>query len=253
MYVIFSIAKYNQIVELFGVFILINNEVFEMFNKEIISSYFNYGVIYACGCNDCKKQRNENGKLTAIPKKICFGWTGEHTEMYTLRSLKAIKQGLAGKEWQDLLAKYPNGSVDYFFELYYCDTCGYWANEENLSFYLPKNERAKYKTVRWERNDIIEYKLYKKYHHKCPQCRKLMRKIESRDFFTHESTDLISELMLTEKTQLQLISEMHLVCPKCKKEILVLDRNGNEFYVYGVPDIRKTYDEWIECIKTNRT
>lgn len=49
--------------------------------------------------------------------------------------LKLVDAGFFGEEWKQLHQQYPEGSVDFKFNIYLCE-CGYWSNDEVVDFYL---------------------------------------------------------------------------------------------------------------------
>ena len=164
------------------------------------------GIPYKCGC-----------KPRRYVDQIYFGMI-EEGELHTRKLLKAVSEGKFGEGWQTLLCEHPEGSVDFRYDLYVCDQCGNWENEEKLDFYLPCGP-VKHKAVNFYINDS-RYNLFQVYTHVCPQCGFVMKQnhlIECNELLENEP------MYMAEEKNKHKIYNLHLKCKKCMKEITLLN------------------------------
>ena len=164
------------------------------------------GIPFKCGC-----------KPRGYVNQIYYGMI-EEGELHTKKLLKAVSEGKFGEEWKKLLCDHPDGSVDFRYDLFVCNNCGNWANEEKLDFYLPIGE-VKHKAVNFYLHDN-KYNLHRKYTHICSKCGSVMEQnhlIDSSELCDNEPT-----YMAGIKNKLK-IYNLHLKCDKCKKNIILLN------------------------------
>ena len=178
------------------------------------------GLPYKCGCKT----------TDGIAKQIYFG-VPEKEELHTKKLLKAVSEGVFGEEWQSLLRAHPDGSVDCRYDLYVCDNCSNWENEETMDFYVSCGE-TKHKTVNYYPNDT--FTLLKKYVHVCGKCGAVMHQhhlIDYAELKTDEPTYMAAEM------NKQMIYNLHLKCGKCKEDIVLLNiEMGINAYSEYIPE-----------------
>lgn len=170
------------------------------------------GVQYRCRC----KTRDH------LTQKIYFGDMFQKSELFTNKLLKKVQEGFFGKEWQQLLDKYPGGTVDSGAELYVCEKCGYWINEEKVDFYLPL-EKIDLKSIVLRED---KYKLLKKYTHKCPKCESSMKEIGLVEYLKDNSYE----------DNYKTVYDLQLTCPKCKEKIKLISCEIHSVDVEYRPD-----------------
>ena len=165
------------------------------------------GLPYKCGCKTKE----------AVAKQIYFSLP-EEPEKNTKKLLKAVSEGTFGEEWKQLLLDHPEGSVDCSYDLYICEKCGNWENEERMDFYLPCGE-PKYKAVNPYSKDA-GYSLYRKYDHVCGKCGSMMHCHHLIDYAEVQPDQPAN---MATKMNKRKIYDLHLSCKKCKKEIVLLN------------------------------
>ena len=67
-----------------------------------------------------------------------------------------LKEGMLGEEYQELITRYPDGTVDYSEVPAVCRKCGTTETVYDLSFYAP--------------DESGQYRKIKEYKHECPVC-----------------------------------------------------------------------------------
>ena len=92
----------------------------------------------------------------------------EGMELHTKKLLQAVSDGVFGEEWRQLLLEHPDGSVNCMYDLYLCDNCDNWENEEIMDFYISKGV-TKCKDINNYSHET-PYTLFKKYNHTCSKC-----------------------------------------------------------------------------------
>lgn len=108
-----------------------------------------------------------------------------YPEVYA-RAQKKGKRGDLGKVIKEFFEEYPSGVIDPVPVIMKCEKCGYYKSVEALNMYIPDETKSPKKessgawsiAMPYYDADYIApgefekyYKLYKKYPHKCKQCK----------------------------------------------------------------------------------
>lgn len=82
---------------------------------------------------------------------------------------KKMLQGKFGKEWKEFFEEYPLGAVNASSVWAVCEDCGEIGLVKDMSLYTNKSEDMK--EAVWFSGNDSNYKLYKKFQHKCGSCK----------------------------------------------------------------------------------
>ncbi len=129
------------------------------------------------------------GKKYYYIKRLVTSWTKYRN------ALEKIANGEYGAEWKRIHDSTPYVAFDSRISTYFCDSCGDWIREMDLSLYEPNDHediQTKYysdKTigqlgyVPYATSSDLEYdfRLIKEYEHKCHNCGSIMRKISNEE------------------------------------------------------------------------
>ena len=145
-----------------------------------------YGINISCKCQD---------------KELLFG-AGLGYPMVYQETVEDIRSGKYGSEMRDLMNSSKYVAVDAEKYIYYCDECGCVECMTALDLYGPKDttkvgervvgrwsaaEPAQNKTVKelgklpYFNSDDEDFVLLKEYKHICPECGKVMRKVDEEE------------------------------------------------------------------------
>ncbi|MDO4939502.1 MAG: hypothetical protein Q4E54_06015 [Lachnospiraceae bacterium] len=93
------------------------------------------------------------------------------------KTVKAVRSGKYGAEWQQFFKEHPGAAILCEERLYQCPKCNHLQTNLDLALYLNKDENPpKYHWAHWcDKNH--DYEFVKSYVHKCPKCNARMRKI----------------------------------------------------------------------------
>ncbi len=98
------------------------------------------------------------------------------------RTLKAVKEGKYGEEWQKLYKENAGAAVDAVQYVYVCKRCGNWAEEQGLAMYVPRTESGKEPAACVYSFDLkADYRLLRQYIHRCKKCNGVMRRAEDHE------------------------------------------------------------------------
>ena len=114
-------------------------------------------------------------------------------------TVSGIKEGKFGEEYQKFFEEHPDAAVNCEAYMAVCQDCGAFDTVKSLSLFLPKKNEEKTLTFGCLTFEDLkaDYKIAKKYPHKCSSCGGDLKPI-----------DLIDEL-----------SKKAVRCPKCKDEM----------------------------------
>lgn len=145
-----------------------------------------YGLNIHCGCRD---------------KELMLG-VGLGYPMVFEETVNDIKFGKYGEEMKGLINSGKYIAVDAEYYMYFCDGCGMIESAQALDLYEPKDvkkiekrvmgrwsaaEPAQNKTVKelgklpYFNSDDEDFVLLKEYKHTCPECGKVMRRINEEE------------------------------------------------------------------------
>lgn len=113
-------------------------------------------------------------KHCTYSKTFLLGFGMGYSEL-NKTTIKKIRKGVYGQEWQQLLTDYPNGQIDTESCLYVCPYCNTLSDELKLSFYKIRDKSIP--DYGLNLSDNKRYELVKEYVHRCPQCSGRMKRI----------------------------------------------------------------------------
>ncbi|MGN0473977.1 MAG: hypothetical protein ACI4IJ_02705 [Acutalibacteraceae bacterium] len=116
------------------------------------------GKGYSFYCDNCKESQH-----------FFVGFGMMFPAVYE-RTVKNIKRGRYGKEWQSFFETYPNGMINAYKDIYYCSECHLGKSDFNLSFYKPIDPNEPELTNISYNLDFGRYSLVKEYTHTCRHC-----------------------------------------------------------------------------------
>lgn len=129
--------------------------------------------IYTLQCERCHREYEARFNLSAMAEMD-----------YELTMQKALG-GDFGMEIAETVKKHPEYVISCEPFLYYCQNCGNWHSDYQLSLYEPVNENIRYHYDSLNEND--EFKLVGKYEHVCEKCGSMM---EEHDEYSFRKMDL---------------------------------------------------------------
>ncbi|MGN0619629.1 MAG: hypothetical protein ACI4J7_11475 [Ruminiclostridium sp.] len=116
--------------------------------------------------------------------RVIFGSGFGYCEALSKETDK-IRKGKYGKRWKQLIESEKEAVPDLDFVVFYCDNCGKWKNERDLSLYKPvsqENESDSDKLT-FFLPDNKSYALLEEYTYHCEKCGSKMKKL------TYETID----------------------------------------------------------------
>lgn len=205
---------------------------------------FETGIPYVCKCKLIRKYYDIDGTRETYyaPQRIYHG--PEYEDVTIENKLKkAVADGTCGDKLRVLLAENPLGWIDNEPDLYICSNCGYWVNEERLSFEVLEEDAYSTKGKKTR-----QYRKIYSHKHICPICSMRMKPLD-----TPKTGDVFDDWAEYEKS----VYELHLTCPSCHEKITILRNSGNPiskgYYLYdpNAPQRRASEEikkpvEWVD-------
>ena len=141
------------------------------------------GQGYGFKCEKC-------GKIFAVFLGIGFRFPSAYRDTVT-----AISKGKFGKKMKAVFEAVPHCALDGEVHLYRCDSCGGWRPAPGLDLYepndpekLPVRARGNNPLPEWDTAEYVmpnelksHYHMIREYSHRCPECRKKLRKVTGMD------------------------------------------------------------------------